>query len=801
MSTLPPTLGASSIGHRVGRVPGLAIRFGTAVASVLLAIGPATATAPASPSSSATALGSTPAARPATPAVADRIDAIRRRYAGEVLARVLIADPRDLDRLDAAGCDQWTHGHQPGWHEFRLDRAQLELVRRMGLRHEVVREDVAELLAAEAARLAAAGDGPAVAGADFFADYRPLAVVEAFTDTLAGLHPEIASVIEVGQSLEGRSIRSLRITGPGDASERPAVVINALQHAREWITIPTVLWFARSMLEGYGQDPEITRILDAVELHVIPVVNPDGYVWSWDEQRLWRKNRRDNGDGTFGVDLNRNWGFQWGGLGSSDNPASSLYRGTGPFSEPESTVLSQFILGLGDVAAHLDVHSYGQLILWPFGYDFVEPEGVIGRTHQVLGRTFADFIAEVGGAIYEPRPAWGLYLASGTCSDWAHGGAGAISYTFELRPADANQGGFILPPSAIEPTATENREAFLDLCRAVAFAVRFDLPRDLPPFIVASDPEPITVLALPVASAELLPSTATALLSVPGSPVQSVSMTPADAVGGYTLALPPLPCGRTIGLAFEIQSADGRTYRHPVDPDTFLWVPATEPTVLFADDAESDPGWTVQDIEVTSGGWERGVPAHDGSRGDPTRDADGSGSAWLTGNGDGNPDLDGGPTRLISPTIDLSMTPDPRLQVARWMSNDDGDIDRLRTFLSDDDGVTWVEVDAVNNLDGWRTLTLRVADHVLPTATVRLRFDADDNPNDSVTEAGIDAITLLALGCPGSGPDIDGDGTVGFTDLLAVLGAWGPCTGCTEDVDGDGLVGLSDLLEVLAAFE
>ncbi|MHC4808977.1 MAG: M14 family zinc carboxypeptidase [Planctomycetota bacterium] len=775
------------------------IRTLLAAATLAAFLGPA---GPSAAAASAT-IGSVdiaPAARPAGPAPADRIAAIRRRHAGEVLARVLITDPRQLDRLDAAGCDQWTHGHQAGWHEFRLDQAQLELVRRMGLRHEVVREDVAELLAAEAARLAAAGDGAAVGGADFFADYRPLDVVASFTDTLAATHPELASVVDLGQSLEGRPIRGLRITGPGDATNRPAVLINALQHAREWITVPTVLWFAQSMLEGYGQDPEITAILDAIELHVIPVTNPDGYVWSWDENRLWRKNRRDNGDGSFGVDLNRNWSFQWGGQGASENPSSATYRGTGPFSEPESTVLSQYILDLGDVAAHLDVHSYGQLILSPFGYDFVEPEGVAGRTHLVLGRTFADYIAEVSGAIYDPGPAWGLYLASGTCSDWAHGGAGAISFTFELRPANANEGGFVLPPEAIEPTATENREAFLDLCRAVAAAVRFNLPDGLPPFLVASDPEPIAVFALPVASADLLPATATALVSVPGQDVQSVPLSPTDDLGGYTLALPPLPCGGTIGLAFEIQSADGLTYRHPTAPEEFLPVLATEPTVLFADDAETDPGWTVEDVDVSTGTWERGVPAHDGSRGDPVRDADNSGSAWLTGNGDGNPDLDGGPTRLISPTIDLSMTPDPRLQVARWMSNDDGDADRLRTFLSDDDGASWVEVDAVNNLDGWQTLTIRVADHVLPTATVRLRFDADDNPNNSVTEAGIDAIRLLALGCPGSGPDIDGDGSVGFTDLLAVLGAWGPCVGCTEDVDGDGLVGLSDLLEVLAAF-
>jgi carboxypeptidase A2 len=730
---------------------------------------------------------------------ADRAATLRARHEGEVLARVRIDTEAELSRLRQVGADQWTHGDQTGWHEFRLTPDQLTLVREMGLEHEILRDDVADLLAAEAERLAVAAAEAAVAGADFFADYRPLEMVEAFVDGLVADHADLATKSVIGTSIEGRPIHALTITG-GDAGERPAVVINALQHAREWITVPTVLWFADTMLDGYATDAEIASILDAIDLHIVYMTNPDGYVYSHDFERLWRKNRRDNGDGTFGVDLNRNWSFQWGGGGSSGDPESLVYRGVAPFSEPETTVLSDFILSLPDAAAHLDVHSYGQLILSPFGYDFVEPAGIEGHVHETLGRTFSDFIEEVGGSIYDARPAWSLYLADGTCSDWAHGAAGAISFTFELRPDSASGGGFVLPPEQIVPTAIENRAAFLDLCRAVARGARIGFPSGLPDFLDATAPAPIDVLALPIASAELDPATARAFVDVPGEPLRVIALTPGGTEGSFSLTLDPLPCGETVGLAFEIESVDGRIFREPTSDTEFIEIPSFVATDIFADDSETDPGWAVQNIAITGGAWERGVPAGDGDREDPTSDADGSGAAWLTENLAGNSDVDGGPTRLLSPSIDLSGTADPLLRVSRWMRNDDGDNDRLRTLLSDDDGLTWVEVDAVNNLDDWETLVVRVADHIVPSSTVRVRFDVADTPNNSVTEAGIDAVAFYTLGCPAGSADVNGDGTVDFNDLVQVLGAWGPCTECPEDVDGDGIVGLGDLLEVLAAF-
>ena len=124
------------------------------------------------------------------------------------------------------------------------------------------------------------------------------------------------------------------------------------------------MYVAESFITGYGNDTLITELVDELEIFVIPVVNPDGYVYTWGPQRLWRKNRRDNGNGTFGVDLNRNWGYEWGGVGSSGDPGSGTYRGTAPFSEPETQVRRLLEhCGLGWSDACLQFHETKRPVL------------------------------------------------------------------------------------------------------------------------------------------------------------------------------------------------------------------------------------------------------------------------------------------------------------------------------------------------------------------------------------------------------------------------------------------------------
>ena len=166
----------------------------------------------------------------------------------------------------------------------------------------------------------------------------------------AASHPRIAQLQVIGQSVNGQDITAVRVTAhpnrvkPG---KRPTTVYVGAQHAREWITPEMVRRLLDHVLDNYGTDRGITKLVNENELWFIPVANPDGYDFSFEDgQRLQRKNIRDNnGDGTFtpgeGVDLNRNSATRWGydNEGSSPNPNSDTYRGPSPASEPETQAL------------------------------------------------------------------------------------------------------------------------------------------------------------------------------------------------------------------------------------------------------------------------------------------------------------------------------------------------------------------------------------------------------------------------------------------------------------------------------
>jgi hypothetical protein len=196
---------------------------------------------------------------------------------------------------------------------------------------------------------------------------------------------------------------------------------------------------------------------------------------------------------------------------------------------------------------------------------------------------------------------------------------------------------------------------------------------------------------------------------------------------------------------FSATGDGGSTVYCPDNAPTVVFSMILEPLVevMFHDNFETDTGWTVQNINLQDGPWERGIPIGGGDRGDPPTDFDGSGKCYLTDNVDGNSDVDGGPTILTSPKFDLS-SGDAEISYTRWHYNDDNN-DWFTVEISNDDGNTWKEVEKVMHTDGWNTVDFKVSDKITPTGQMRTRFSAIDQPNDSVTEAGLDAFFVQRI--------------------------------------------------------
>ncbi len=241
---------------------------------------------------------------------------------------------------------------------------------------------------------------------------------------------------------------------PGSPPRKKMVIIGGT-HAREWISPAVTMYLFNKLRTEPRTNPALFSLIDQFDFYFVPVLNPDGYEFCWTDNRMWRKNRRNNGS-SFGVDLNRNYPKGWGGQGSSGTPSSETYRGPAIFSEPETNGLRLFLDSIGgEVAGFIDYHSYGQKILWPWTYtttSLPEPE----RTwHFNAGAAYRNGILGAGGLNHQHGQASStLYVAGGTSKDWGWDALGAISFTVEMRDTGTN--GFLLPADQILPTGAEN---------------------------------------------------------------------------------------------------------------------------------------------------------------------------------------------------------------------------------------------------------------------------------------------------------------------------------------------------------
>ncbi len=300
----------------------------------------------------------------------------------------------------------------------------------------------------------AAGQRQLLAGIPNYSCYPT--VEEVFTEAqgMAASKPTLASWIDIGDSWEksrggsGYDLRVLKLTNNATTGSKPKLFVNAGIHAREYATTPLVLEFARRLLNGYGVDADATWILDHHEIHLLLATNPDGRKKA-ETGLLWRKNTNTAYCGATsnnrGADLNRNFSFDWNstnGRGSSGNACDETYRGPSAASEPETRAVEAYIRSLwpdrrgpnrtdpaplDTSGIHLDIHSHGRLLLWPWGTN----GAVAGNDTQLatLGRKFAYWNG------HTPQRSLDLYETDGTSDDPSYGELGVAAFTFELGTA------------------------------------------------------------------------------------------------------------------------------------------------------------------------------------------------------------------------------------------------------------------------------------------------------------------------------------------------------------------------------
>lgn len=742
-------------------------------------------------------------------------------YNGQQVIRVRVETPAQWETLRGLTSDIWSPDNLstdaewgvsvgPGEIDARIEAHRLADLAASDLDFDVLIADVGAMVAAQQPPIGV------LRGAFDYVSYHPLDVIEAKLDSLALQYPDLAQVITVGQSLENRPIRCLRITGPGDTSNRPGFFFHGGQHSREWINVPVPIYVAEWLLANYASDVLAARLVNEVEWLIVPVMNPDGYVYTA-TQRLWRKNRRPNLDGSIGVDLNRNWGYAWGGPGASSTPSSETYRGPSAFSEPETQAMRDFILARPNIVAYIDYHSYGQLVMWPFGAT-ADPSADDATFSNVVN-TLADRLRAVHGSRHVTGSVYqAIYQTSGGSVDWVYGanlpGRNIFAITYELR--DKGQFGFLLPADQILATCEENLPSILLIGEWLAADLRIE-PAEDPALHVATG-ETFNVRVNVTDHAGTVADNGVTLRYRPAGTTEfSEAAMVHEPDGSWSGVIPPLGCRTDVEWYVRAVSELGRETVYPLDAPTALAMVRMGSEVIYFDDAESDAGWStgVSGDNAAQGRWERANPI--GTHAQPGDDhTPGAGSMCFVTDGRaswsggvGAYDVDSGTTTLLSPLLDLAGT-DPVISLWYWYSNDQGaapNADDMPVQVSPNNGGGWTTIAAISsNTLTWQRLEFRLMDYITPTATVRLRVAARDLGSGSIVEAAVDDILIEAHDCPAVDGDADGNGLFNAADAVTFAQCMnGPAgrgvpPGCgVFNIDLDTDVDLADWAALIAA--
>jgi carboxypeptidase T len=274
--------------------------------------------------------------------------------------------------------------------------------------------------------------------------FHTYAELSADVAAVAAAHPDIVERFSIGRSYRGRELWAAKVSDHVTVDENePEVLFDGGTHSDEHMGVEMTLRILHWLVDGYGTDPRITGIVDSREIWIVFSMNPDGaeYDISGGRYHFWRKNRQPTpGTGAIGTDLNRNFGYRWGGGGrTSTNPLAITYRGPRAFSSPEDRALRDFLAsrvvgGRQQIRAAISFHEYGRLVLWPYGYTKADvPADMTAQDRSALARLGRHMAAT---SHYRPEQASDLYVTSGTTHDYEYGRYRIFAYTIELSVKD-----------------------------------------------------------------------------------------------------------------------------------------------------------------------------------------------------------------------------------------------------------------------------------------------------------------------------------------------------------------------------